>query len=133
MLWLKCQGVVQPVQPVPFSRQSSVQKIAGIELQTGLSREYLEPAATFGLVDRSLQIQGARCNVIYYPVMIIAAGVPELLVRLRNPRTDRRRLAKIEWRPDDFPQLPGRNQMRIGWCESIGVDLKNMTEDIAVS
>ena len=84
----------------------------------------------FGSTTRAARLQAAA-RAVQHPVVIVAAAVLHLRVRLVDARADRGRLAEVERRALDRRELAGRNQRRIDRRVAIGVDRQLVAEDVA--
>src|SRR6476469_6437102 len=99
MLRLEGNSVSEAIDSASFAGDAAVQKIAGVELQARLGREYVEGADARWLDDaRSVHQRVVWCvSAIQNEVVIVPVAIADLRVpTLVNPRSDRRRSAEIE-------------------------------------
>src|SRR5438067_401008 len=94
-----------------FAVDRTVEEVAGVELYARLVRVDVERAAAHRVDDAGGVVPWTPS--VEHPVVVVAAGDLELLVRHVDPRADRRRLAEVEGCALDRWELTGRDQGRI--------------------
>lgn len=72
-------------------------------------------------------------GIINHPVMIIPISKFELLVVSTDSRANGCRFPEIKWSSLNRPQFTCGNKRAVHGRELVGVDVNEMTEDIAVS
>src|SRR5881392_3602634 len=116
MLRLEHKCAPMDVHMPPFADDRSVEEVPGVELHSGLGRAHVEGTAT-DRIDDTGGMRERRSLPVDYPVVIVAAAETNLLVRCRDPRTDRRRSPEVEWGPRDGRDFASRDEV-----ESTGVN-----------
>src|SRR5437868_3130401 len=131
MLRLEHKCAPMDVHMPPFADDRSVEEVPGVELHSGLGRAHVEGTAT-DRIDDTGGMRERRSLPVDYPVVIVAAAETNLLVRCRDPRTDRRRSPEVEWGPRDGRDFASRDEGRIDRCERRRIYLDDVAEDVAV-
>ena len=132
VLRLQAEAAAALVRTSALSLQLPVEKIARVELHARFGGRDLEGPAGLRLDDSRGAAQAAG-RAVQHPVVIVAAAVLQLRIRLIDARADRGRLAEIERRAFNRRELARRNQRRIDRRVAIGVDRQLVTEDVARS
>ena len=100
MLGLQRQSIVAGVRPTALPYAAAVEKIAAVELHTGLGGGHLEHTSRVGLIDRRHNGQGSggQSSIGHsdHPVVVVPLAELELLIGRADPCADRRRLAEVE-------------------------------------
>lgn len=136
MMGLQRQSVAEAVDAPAFTGDAAVEEVPRIELQTRLGRENLERATgrRFGDSRRKCESTGRRARTIEHEVVIVSVAVADLRVRsLVDPRSDRRRGAKVEWCAFNACDLARRDQHRIDRSDRIGIDRQHVRKRLAQS
>src|ERR1700730_7693065 len=93
------QSVAKRIEPARLPGQGTVEAVTGVALKARVE-EILQNPAVFGLKDRRLD--GKRSGILSNdPIMVVALGESELIIRGLDTRPDRGGLAEVERRADD--------------------------------
>jgi len=112
VLGFEAQSLATPAGAAVFARESAVQGIAGIKLQTRLTGIHLQQPAAVFMVDRGLPFDPPVIGV-EDPVVIVAADPFQLHVAAIDPFLDGGWLAKVQGGVGDRGDFAGGNEIRI--------------------
>src|SRR5882724_12916054 len=98
MLRLKTEPIALLVNLANFACDAAVQKVAAVELYTGLCRVDLHHPAAAGLINSRRKRETAS-DVIEHPVMIVTSPCSQLLVLLIHSCAYESSLGEVHGRP----------------------------------
>src|ERR1043166_5120137 len=129
MLRLQAEPEAVAIHAATLSRDRAVEEVPRIELHTRLVRRDVERTARARLDDAHHM---AHARPVEDPIVVIPARDLQLLVRLGDPRPDRRWRPEIEGCAGDGRQLARRNQRRVYGRVAARRDLQHVAEYVAL-
>ena len=131
MLRLKAETFPALIPPAAFAAEFAVQKITRVKLGAGLGSPNFQGSTARRFLDDGSQSQGAG-GMVQNPIMIIPGPELDLLVVAINPLANRQWLAKIQRGAPNRSQFPGGYQSAVDRRKSVGIDLDDVVEDVAL-